>query len=539
MGTQKERVSIFISSTVTDLQAEREAVKEVIENKLHQKAVMYERDIGGLKEPIQACIDKVKECDIYLGIFGDRYGCPTKSCRSPTEEEFDQAMHMGLLMLIFVKAIHRIDPKHPGLHKRFRKKIDTTQIWHKFNDKRDLENTVARDIYECLKSEPRFKSSFMLMRKEGTPIINVARVYYYLGAYKEAEKTLLLLRTATSLLKRDIDHLMLHIHLASGSYRKAGAFIQRSTPPTARVEINRIFSPNVTSLKVNAGYLNFIWGNYEDSLGYYQLALRDLDIMRASLLNYQAFTLQNMGNFEIARQKVEESIKIFAQHEDKDKARLANVLQLRADWLCLHRKYREAEKILGHMLQIYGDNIRMTSYTRFRQAMIAHEKGEYDKALEIYYDVERNFRKIGDRRGVSIALYEIARVLHTYKRRKQASKRMFEECLKLCRGMGDRRGELYNHFRLGNIYLDDVKFNRALNRYRKGIDIALEIGDPNGVAEILESIEANKRRIPLALRKKFENLKERSDRFLKRFHGFLEYRERLKPNRNSCFIEGS
>jgi hypothetical protein len=54
--------------------------------------------------PAQLCIDRVRGCDVYVGVLGTRYGSPVreKPGVSYTELEFDTAAGAGLARLVFV-----------------------------------------------------------------------------------------------------------------------------------------------------------------------------------------------------------------------------------------------------------------------------------------------------------------------------------------------------------------------------------------------------------------------------------------------------
>lgn len=100
-----DRLKIFISSTMTNLQAERQAVEQAIAE-LRLEAVRAET-LGS--QPVssrQACLEMARQCDIYLGIYGARYGwVPPGDHVSVTEMEFQEARKQGRDILVYVKDV--------------------------------------------------------------------------------------------------------------------------------------------------------------------------------------------------------------------------------------------------------------------------------------------------------------------------------------------------------------------------------------------------------------------------------------------------
>jgi hypothetical protein len=123
-----DRLKIFISSTMKDLQPERDAVEKAIST--FRFETVRAETIGA--QPLssrEACLEMARECDIYIGIYGGRYGwIPPGDQFSVTEMEFREARRQGKDILIYVKEgereergqefIRRVEDFHEGYFRR-------------------------------------------------------------------------------------------------------------------------------------------------------------------------------------------------------------------------------------------------------------------------------------------------------------------------------------------------------------------------------------------------------------------------------------
>ena len=96
---------IYISSTFKDLQEYRLKVIETL-TQLGHKVVHMENYVAEDKLPVLKCLEDVKKCNMYIGIFGWRYGFVPKTDNpdelSITEREYRHAKINNIPCLIFL-----------------------------------------------------------------------------------------------------------------------------------------------------------------------------------------------------------------------------------------------------------------------------------------------------------------------------------------------------------------------------------------------------------------------------------------------------
>ena len=94
--------NVFISSTIDDLQNYRLETTNVI-RKLGWLSIASEDLVSRDDRPKDACIELVRKCHYYVGIFAHRYGhIPDGDKQSITEQEYRCAKENGIKCLIFI-----------------------------------------------------------------------------------------------------------------------------------------------------------------------------------------------------------------------------------------------------------------------------------------------------------------------------------------------------------------------------------------------------------------------------------------------------
>jgi ATP-dependent DNA helicase RecG len=116
-----KRQRIFISSVQKELAEERQALKNYIEGDALLSrffdVFLFESLPAADRHADEVYLDEVGRCDLYIGLFGNKYGHPNTTGLSPTEREFDRATAAGKTRLIYVKGMKdsRRDPKMAAL----------------------------------------------------------------------------------------------------------------------------------------------------------------------------------------------------------------------------------------------------------------------------------------------------------------------------------------------------------------------------------------------------------------------------------------
>ncbi|MBP7654105.1 DUF4062 domain-containing protein, partial [Candidatus Dependentiae bacterium] len=142
----------FISSVQKEFSDERIALRDYITgDPLMRKffePFIFE-DIPAKDRPADnVYIDEVKNCDIYLGLFGNEYGFEDKYGISPTHKEFICATEHKKHRLIFIKGNDDKD-KHSKM-KALIKKAGMQLVRRRFQSSSDLIGSVYASLIEYL-----------------------------------------------------------------------------------------------------------------------------------------------------------------------------------------------------------------------------------------------------------------------------------------------------------------------------------------------------------------------------------------------------
>ena len=149
----RDKIKIFISSTMRDLKEERTTVEDAVRDlrDLPFEALRAETIGAQSASPEEVCLMMAQQCDIYLLILGGRHGYrPEGSDISVTEMEFNEAQQLGKPTLVYKKELDEIEPDQEAFIQRvgdFREGF----LWREFT-KDDVPEPLATWVKEDIAS---------------------------------------------------------------------------------------------------------------------------------------------------------------------------------------------------------------------------------------------------------------------------------------------------------------------------------------------------------------------------------------------------
>ena len=111
-----KRIRVFISSVQSEFSEERAMLSHYIRTDVllgkFFEPFIFEEVPANEASPQQVFLREVEMSDIYLGLYGNKYGYEDVEGISPTEREYDLAAEMHKTRLIFIKSIGE-ETRHP------------------------------------------------------------------------------------------------------------------------------------------------------------------------------------------------------------------------------------------------------------------------------------------------------------------------------------------------------------------------------------------------------------------------------------------
>jgi tetratricopeptide (TPR) repeat protein len=156
-------------------------VKEAIVAAGHVSVDMAEFPAAD-QTPAQLCADRVRGCEVYVGVLGTRYGSPVRDMPqvSYTELEFDTATEAGLDRLVFVldadvadvgiPPSRLIDYEFGARQESFRRRVQNSGLTTKsFADPVRLGQLVERSLQALAKTRARISSGIVREQAPAEP----------------------------------------------------------------------------------------------------------------------------------------------------------------------------------------------------------------------------------------------------------------------------------------------------------------------------------------------------------------------------------
>jgi hypothetical protein len=158
-GEIKQYIPIFVGSTFVDLQSYRRAARDALSQ---LETIVRGMEYFGSKpgSPVEECLEVVRSCKVYIGIFGMRYGSiPDGHEHSMTHLEYDEAQGANLPSLIYIidEENQPILPKHvetgDGARKlrELKDQLTKRHVVSFFTTPENLVSKILHDVPEVLK----------------------------------------------------------------------------------------------------------------------------------------------------------------------------------------------------------------------------------------------------------------------------------------------------------------------------------------------------------------------------------------------------
>lgn len=166
MSDTQASVAVFVGSTYVDLQPYREAVREAL-HRLEVVARGMEYFGSTTDPPREECLNAVRSCSAYVGIFGMRYGSlDPETGKSMTHLEYEHAQHLHLPSLIYLVDEHNqpILPKFVDTGEQaaslaeLKEELKSQFTVSFFTTPEDLGRRISQDlprVLERLRARPR------------------------------------------------------------------------------------------------------------------------------------------------------------------------------------------------------------------------------------------------------------------------------------------------------------------------------------------------------------------------------------------------
>jgi hypothetical protein len=136
--------TVFISSIQRGYEDVRAAARAGVES-LGMHPVIAEDAGASPDAPRRALLDDVRRSDIYLLVLGARYGQPGETGRSPTEDEYNEAVRLGKPVIVLKQNVE-MEPEQEEFLARTRGSWDQGRLSGSFDGAQDVGLEVVKAL---------------------------------------------------------------------------------------------------------------------------------------------------------------------------------------------------------------------------------------------------------------------------------------------------------------------------------------------------------------------------------------------------------
>lgn len=153
--SKKQTIKVFVSSTSHDLREERNTVRDSL-SRMGLGFIGMEIFGSSPMSPLEECIQKVTEADIFILIIAHRYGTITKNGMSYSESEYEAALNKRIPCFIYFKdeqtpvlpSYIEQDPFARDKLQAFKDRLKEQHVISWFSSPEDLARIAVADLHK-------------------------------------------------------------------------------------------------------------------------------------------------------------------------------------------------------------------------------------------------------------------------------------------------------------------------------------------------------------------------------------------------------
>jgi len=145
-----QRKRVFISSVQSEFASERQMLfnylmSDALLGKFFEPFI-FENTPALNADPAAVFLGEVENCDIYIGLLGEKYGHEDAAGISPTEREYDLATELRKTRLVYIKKVANRDKKESALIDKMEKDV----VRKSFSEADELKTVIYASLIRYL-----------------------------------------------------------------------------------------------------------------------------------------------------------------------------------------------------------------------------------------------------------------------------------------------------------------------------------------------------------------------------------------------------